>query len=572
MSESSIHSPAAERNEPRRHSIAAKIVFLVFLCTFLTALVVSGITVNARQAELRTRVAADFAGALERSRDSLDLWLMEGRNHLGTLRGDARARKPLVNAARKPTPSRRAEAVTALASFASQSIHFDAVALLSPEGEWLVHSEDFGPPVEPLTRLDPKRSTHRSVRLESGAVAVAVAPLAKGKADSGFVAARFDPALLAALLEEERHEALGALALTDAAGRILAQLDGPPGSLDHADTSAARLLGKPQLGVREYATPGGALALGARLPLDPEAKGEADWQLVAEVPHAVAFAPLAELVTRVFLVDLALSLAFIAAAYRISTRMLRPIEDLAEAARQASSGNLAHAIEDPGTHDEIGRLTRAFNEMMSRLRESQVDIHEANRELLGRNDELQRANEVLSQLSITDGLTKLHNHRHFQECLTREIKRQSRNKKPLSMLLVDLDDFKALNDRLGHASGDELLVRVASILDSTVRESDLLARYGGEEFVVLATETDMRGAIALAEKVRMNVEQAPHIVNESLRPVRITVSVGVAQYAGNRRKFFEAADRALYRAKDQGKNCVVADGDEDTVEGSEPDA
>ena len=287
---------------------------------------------------------------------------------------------------------------------------------------------------------------------------------------------------------------------------------------------------------------------------------------MAELPYAVAFQPLTALLTRIFLVDLGLSLAFITAAYRVSTRMLRPIEDLAEAARVASSGNLGQAISDPRTHDEIGRLTRAFNDMMGKLHESQSDLREANRQLMGRNDDLQRANEVLSQLSITDGLTKLHNHRYFQECLTREIKRQSRTAKPLSMLLVDLDDFKALNDSLGHASGDELLVRVASILDATVRESDLLARYGGEEFVVLAIDTDLEGAIALAEKIRMNVEQAPHIVNESLRPVRITVSVGVAQYAGNRRQFFESADRALYRAKDQGKNCVVSSSEDGASE------
>ncbi len=195
---------------------------------------------------------------------------------------------------------------------------------------------------------------------------------------------------------------------------------------------------------------------------------------------------------------------------------------------------------------------------MGKLRDSQAELQQANRQLTSQNEELQRANEVLAQLSITDGLTKLHNHRYFQESLTREIKRQSRSQKPLSMLLLDLDDFKALNDRLGHASGDELLARVALIMDTTVRESDLLARYGGEEFVVLTSDTDLDGAVQLAEKIRMAIEQAPHIVNDSLRPVWITVSVGVAQYAGNRRLFFESADRALYRAKDQGKNCVVA--------------
>jgi diguanylate cyclase (GGDEF)-like protein len=131
------------------------------------------------------------------------------------------------------------------------------------------------------------------------------------------------------------------------------------------------------------------------------------------------------------------------------------------------------------------------------------------------------------------------------------------------MLLVDLDDFKQLNDRLGHAAGDELLAGIARILNQSVRATDLLARYGGEEFVVLTPDTDLQGAYHLAEKIRTAVAESPFVLDESLRPVRVTVSIGVAQFAGNRKSFFRAADRALYRAKDHGKNCVVTD--EETV-------
>jgi diguanylate cyclase (GGDEF)-like protein len=377
-----------------------------------------------------------------------------------------------------------------------------------------------------------------------------------GRGNSARLIGRYDRTLLEALLEQERRDVRASLALLAADGGVIASVPGPAGLPVRLSASLGRLQAEAPGAVHEYADADGGHALGARLPLP--AHVETDWTLIAETPFANAFAPVRELVTRIFLIDLAMSLVFIAAAYRISVRMLRPIENLSEGARKASSGNFGLAISDPGTHDEIARLTRAFNEMMGKLHESQTDLHEVNRQLKGRNEELQSANEVLNQLSITDGLTRLHNHRYFQESLTRELKRQSRNDKPLSMLLVDLDDFKALNDRLGHASGDELLMRVASIMNGTVRESDLLARYGGEEFVVLAADTDLEGGVQLAEKIRMAVEDTPHIVNESLRPVRITVSIGVAQYAGNRRRFFEAADRALYRAKDQGKNCVVA--------------
>ena len=170
---------------------------------------------------------------------------------------------------------------------------------------------------------------------------------------------------------------------------------------------------------------------------------------------------------------------------------------------------------------------------------------------------LESANEVLGQLSITDGLTQLHNHRFFQDQLTREIKRITRSGEPLSMIILDIDDFKKLNDRFGHAAGDEILSRIARLLDENVRQSDLVVRYGGEEFVTLAADTDLAGATILAEKLRTVIAETSFIVDDSMRPMRVTVSIGVAQYSGNRKRFFAEADEALYRAKGAGKNCVM---------------
>lgn len=561
------HSSEATRAVgQRRHSISAKIVFLVFLCTFSTAAVISAIVVRTQHAQIHAKIEDGFPAVLERTGTALQVWLAEGTTALQTLASSPRSRSRFAALAARPGRERARSARAELAEFASRSIHFDAAGLLAQDGTWLAATPELADagPVE--VDLDAERYEQPAVAPGSRAGALLVVPVVRGDPGSGFLAGRLDRHLLERLLEEERHEVGAAVALTDATGRMLAGIDGPAGPLPSLEHSLARLRVEEPGTVHEYASRDAVHTLGAARSLDPGAPADETWWLVVEAPFASAFGALIDVLTRVFAVDLLLCLAFIGAAYRITTRMLRPIADLAEAARLASTGNLGQAIADPGTHDEIGRLTRSFNDMMGKLHQSQSDLREANRELTTRNDELQRANEVLSQLSITDGLTKLHNHRHFQECLTREIKRQSRTEKPLSMLLVDLDDFKSLNDRLGHASGDELLVRVASILDSTVRESDLLARYGGEEFVVLATDTDLEGAVAVAEKIRMNIEQAPHIVNESLRPIRITVSIGVAQYAGNRRRFFEAADRALYRAKDQGKNCVVAASESGTLD------
>ncbi|MCH7709025.1 MAG: diguanylate cyclase, partial [Myxococcales bacterium] len=213
----------------------------------------------------------------------------------------------------------------------------------------------------------------------------------------------------------------------------------------------------------------------------------------------------------------------------------------------------------PDTNDEIGLLARTLNDMMRRLRGYQREIEAANSDLTERNAQLQQAKETFEQLAITDGLTKVHNHRFFQDHLTREIKRATRTGESLSMLLLDIDDFKSLNDRHGHASGDEILVGIARIMNEAVRDSDLLARYGGEEFVVVAANTDKIGAYKLAEKIRMLISEASFVIDDTLRPVRLTVSIGVAQFLGNRKTFFIATDQALYRAKAQGKNCVVID-------------
>jgi diguanylate cyclase len=237
--------------------------------------------------------------------------------------------------------------------------------------------------------------------------------------------------------------------------------------------------------------------------------------------------------------------------------VLNPIESLSVGARRVAEGQFEFEIPDPGTRDELGVLINAFNRMLQRVRTSQDEIKESNENLRTHNIKLQQANELLEQLSITDGLTKLHNHRFFQDQLTREIRRAERALTPLSLMLIDIDDFKSLNDRFGHAAGDELLHGLALIMNAAVRSSDLLARYGGEEFAVLAPGTDQDGAYQLAEKLRTAIAESSFILGDSMRLTRVTVSVGVAQFMGNRKNFFEQADRALYRAKAAGKNCVM---------------
>lgn len=301
-----------------------------------------------------------------------------------------------------------------------------------------------------------------------------------------------------------------------------------------------------------YRNRSGELVVGATRLLEPSQA-----RLILEIPFEVAFEPVLAVLRRLAGVNAILLVGFALLAIRFTRTAVGPIHALSEGARRISEGELDVQISPIPAQDELALLTRTFNEMAAQLRRQRSDIVQANERLQQQNDALQSANEVLGQLSITDGLTKLHNHRFFQEFLTREIKRTARSGEPLSVLVIDIDDFKRLNDQLGHAAGDDLLVRLAEILNDNVRETDLVVRYGGEEFVILAPNTGPSGALLLAEKVRHGVDSASFILDDTMRLTKMTVSVGVNTYNGNRKDFFQGADEALYRAKAEGKNCVM---------------
>ena len=176
--------------------------------------------------------------------------------------------------------------------------------------------------------------------------------------------------------------------------------------------------------------------------------------------------------------------------------------------------------------------------------------------LRDQNSAFQAQRRTLAELTVTDPLTQLANRRSFDEHLKKEVKRLARSKEGLAMLVVDIDDFKKINDTLGHAAGDECLVQIARILQEVVRDTDLVARFGGEEFVVIAPATDPEGALVLGERIRTAVAEASFIIDESMRPRRITVSIGGAVFKGSQTDLFNSADAALYEAKAAGKNCV----------------
>ncbi|MGB5970434.1 MAG: PleD family two-component system response regulator [Spirulinaceae cyanobacterium] len=176
--------------------------------------------------------------------------------------------------------------------------------------------------------------------------------------------------------------------------------------------------------------------------------------------------------------------------------------------------------------------------------------------------QLEETNYALERLASLDGLTQIANRRRFDEFIKIEWQRMMREQKPLSVILGDLDFFKAYNDLYGHQAGDHCLRQVALALkDSAQRSSDLVARYGGEEFAVVLPNTDGQNAVKVAEKICRKVEQLKIQHQGSSIASFVTMSLGVAttipSIKGNWERILRDADQALYQAKDRGKNNVV---------------
>ena len=168
--------------------------------------------------------------------------------------------------------------------------------------------------------------------------------------------------------------------------------------------------------------------------------------------------------------------------------------------------------------------------------------------------------EKTKLLSITDGLTSLYNHRHFQDKLIVEVKKAERDKKSLSLVMGDVDDFKHYNDTNGHPAGDEVLRQIGKILKNNTKRRDIVARYGGEEFVIIFPNTSKKDAKIVAENLRKTVEEYKFVNEKSQPGGSVTITFGLADYpedSDSAKSIMKKADDALYKGKETGKNKVV---------------
>ena len=550
-------------------SLAARITLLVFVATVISSLTASWISMQSLDGFLRQKVGQRFPQLAASVANELDQWYSLRAREIEVFASSAILTE---SAPRLETEGRRGEQARNEAEqylrYVLESFpQFERLAIATPEGVPLVElgkARD-GIEAEPLPdgffadKFGPDEHTRISDAYRFGGRLVQIASVPIRNAEARTTARLFAVLDFDGITPILQSASLGGSTKIYLVDRSSSFLNPPPGVAPDV-TFQGDGVEREHASVAYYEDSLGQQVIGTSKPFP-----RFEWTLVIEQHYEEAFAPIMRAMSRVAWFNLAMVLAVGLIAFRIAGSIVRPLGALSDAAKRLSAGERGVEIDTAETSaDEVRLLTETFNDISRglgrnarELEDNRREIESANQELVAKNTELSNVNLVLEQLSITDGLTKLHNHRYFQEAIAGECKRASRTKDPLCLILIDIDFFKKWNDRLGHAGGDETLRRIAEVLNQSCRETDLLARYGGEEFALLAINTDLEGAAALGEKVRQAVEETNFVTDIPNEREPLTVSIGVAFFAGDRRQLFADADSALYAAKDGGRNQVI---------------
>ena len=265
-----------------------------------------------------------------------------------------------------------------------------------------------------------------------------------------------------------------------------------------------------------------------------------------------------------FLVSLGIvvALAAIPLAYLVVHRIVAPIETLTHAIQRFTNGDWETRC-PTGRQDEIGRLAEAFNRMADQHRRAHRRTAQLNVEL---EERVARRTAQLRELASRDPLTGLYNRRYFNDMLQRASAAARRHETNLACLMIDLDDFKQVNDTLGHGVGDELLRLTARTISGELRVEDVAARFGGDEFVVLLPHTTQDNARVLAKRIMVNFRQR---LKDRFPGPRPSLTIGVASMDENVGDgvdaLVRAADDALYEAKARGKDRIATIGTSEAV-------
>ena len=534
---------------PRLGSIRNRIVAFAIIATLVPSGITMGISYTRGRRALEEKLAQDLHSASAQTSRAMGVWLKE---RLYDLRVFASSEEVANNlgAGLGGLPN-RGRLNDYLLSLHERFGDFDQLMVLDLAGN-VVGSSARGDKPSPFPSAQLKTLKAQGQLIgdpywdaTAGKAKLAVAvPIqrADGRLIGGFAAAvNLTP--MRELLREFAHDSSSTIHLMSTSGSLIASTDSVTRRLMLAKLPAATLgrLRSRETGLLPFRNITGRQVVGTL-----EAVPQTPWMIVSEMPADEAFEQVRRSRNASLLIVVVLLVAVVASGYRFGRLIARPLERLTQAAAEVASGDLAVDLPEGGS-GEVGSLTVVFNHMVLRLREGRHKLDEINEQLRAQNEELER-------LSTTDGLTGLANRRFLTQRLEEERIRAARSNRVFSVLMADVDHFKEYNDTFGHPAGDEVLKKVAAILREATREMDCTARYGGEEFAVVLPETNIAGAIAVAERIR------EHTAREQFPGRQITLSIGVAEFPEHGdapQAVVAAADRALYQAKGDGRDRVV---------------
>jgi diguanylate cyclase (GGDEF)-like protein len=529
----------------RLDSIRSRILFFAVVATLIPSLSTAWLSYTQNKRSLNSKITEQLESTSRQSSRELELWL---KDRLAELRVFAVSDAVSENLDQVPRggggPAVR-RMNDYLRSVRERFADYIELMVVDSQGRMIATSARSPRPVEMPTDWTSDISAGRTALGEpyrdedlGATLLVAAVPIT-------VPSRRFLGALTAKLSLVSLDRALRDFSLADSGRVYLVTTDGAlvtgvAGSGARLTTASMQRLSEQDGHVTSYRNHNGDQVLGSL-----RRGSEQRLAVVAEIPATAAFREVTRMRNLTLLLVSSLLVGIGLIAYLLGLFIVRPLARLTKGAAKVAAGNLD--VDLPVlSGGEVGYLTEVFNNMVVRLREGHQALDAA-------NETLRRKNEELETLSVTDGLTGLHNRRRLMESLTDEVRRSQRLKHTFSVLMVDVDHFKKYNDTFGHLAGDGVLARVAALLREATREVDDVARYGGEEFLVMLPETGMTEALEIAERVRARVAA------EVFPGRRITVSIGVSEfplYGNTPEEVIAAADEALYEAKREGRDRV----------------
>jgi len=527
-----------------RLQFQTKILLLVLAGVGVPVLLMGGYLLQRSEELLAEKVRETLSNHLFRASAQLDDWMQQRVHEVSrwsasfvVFEGVEDLSRPRGAAADKA----RRDLEAYLESVLGHYRNYESLFVIDLEGNVLASTrperwEDWG---RALLDHGPERGgvvspIHRSAFLGRPTLLVLHTVQGRENRTIGYFVERVDLRELESLLRPTEGDPAFSFWLLDEEGRVLVRAGKVPDDPgEQAFPGALPEPGKETGQIQSVALPGvGSSIYGVR-----RMRGPRQGFVVGTVAASAAYRPLVEARNRLLKIVLPLVGAVLLGSLLVARSLLKPILRLSEAAKHISAGELDVSLPVHG-NDEMSDLTRAFNEMALRVRESQ---------------------QTLESLAITDGLTGLYNRRHFEDTFDKELRRCEREGRTSSLLLLDVDHFKKYNDRWGHTQGDAELKRVAEAVKEAIRATDSAFRYGGEELAVLLHSCAREQAALVAEKIGQAV-RSPALKPGALEGRTTTVSIGVSTFPEDGqgvRALVDAADAALYEAKAQGRDRVV---------------